>query len=131
MQRTNLRENRLEIAKRNRLTLSQLDTIVRTVQSRREEAAVKMAEEERAKELLLYTLIGVVTVLNIPVFILIGRIVFGSWQQFWSDMRDSAGGLRLWATPEGRLANTKQLLFLLWCFSVVAAESSLLMRYVF
>jgi len=117
-------ECRQRVAKKHGLTLSQLDDVVEAVGKRRMDAAVKEAEEELARQPNPVR-IGIVIVLNIPVYVLIGRIMYGSWDGFLEDLREISGNP---VTPEEWWARLKLVIFTVWCFSMVAAELMLLDR---
>ena len=61
-------------------------------------------------------------VANAPVYLLIGRVVFGSWDGFFDDWSESTWPLPKWGTPRTGI-------FLIWVGATLAAEYCLLDRF--
>jgi hypothetical protein len=79
------------------------------------------------------TLKVLLVVINAPVYVLIGKIVFGTWEDFWE-------AIRFWFTPdlfsafmgefwEDAWAELKLFLFFAACAGCVYGEYSLVQRF--
>jgi hypothetical protein len=80
-------------------------------------------------------LLAVLGVLNVPVYILIGWVLFGAWSEFWES-------IKFWLTPdiiswfrgerwEDAWAETRLLLFVVLCVIAVVVEYLSINKYFF